>query len=90
MTRFSEDKFAPTMISTAGVDFKVQKRVGASSDVSVLFILMFFVGALVSYVRLFFGGGGGRHRLMLGREENTFLGLVFCVFDLSSSSWGLD
>ena len=23
MTRFSEDKFAPTMISTAGVDFKV-------------------------------------------------------------------
>eukprot|EP00903_Cladosiphon_okamuranus_P020272 g18604.t1 len=24
MTRFSEDKFAPTMISTAGVDFKVQ------------------------------------------------------------------
>lgn len=24
MTRFSEDKFAPTMISTAGVDFKVR------------------------------------------------------------------
>lgn len=24
MTRFSEDKFAPTLISTAGVDYKVR------------------------------------------------------------------
>lgn len=31
MLRFSEDKFAPTMISTAGVDFKVRQG-GALED----------------------------------------------------------